>query len=128
MSPTLCRRVLFLFVPLAACLLVACGDEGGDGSTASTPPPGGGTGSATLSWNPPTSNTDGSPLLNLAAYRVYWGTAAGSYPNTVTLNNPGLATYVVEGLAPARWYFTVTAVNGAGVESSFSNVVSKTIN
>jgi len=129
MSLTLRRRVLFLFVPLAAGLLVACGDQGGDGSTDSTPPPdGGGTGSATLSWIPPTSNTDGSPLLNLAAYRVYWGTAAGSYPNTVTLNNPGLATYVVEGLAPATWYFTVTAVNSAGVESSFSNVVSKTIN
>ena len=64
MSPTLRRRVLFLFVPLAAGLLVACGDQGGDGD--STPPPdGGGTGSATLSWNPPTSNTDGSPLLNL---------------------------------------------------------------
>jgi hypothetical protein len=120
-----------LFVPLAACLLVACGDQSGDGSTASTPPApppaGGGTGSATLSWYPPTSNTDGSPLLNLAAYRVYWGTSARTFPNAVTLNNPGLATYVVDGLAPATWYFTITAVNSAGVESSFSNVVSKTI-
>ena len=45
-------------------------------------------GSATLSWTPPTTNTDGSPLTNLAGYRVYWGPGAGNYTSSVTLNNP----------------------------------------
>lgn len=84
-------------------------------------------GSATLTWTPPTTNTNGTPLTNLAGYRVRWGTAAGNYPNSVTLNNPGLATYVVGNLAPGTYYFVVTALNSVGVESQFSNMASKTI-
>jgi len=84
-------------------------------------------GSATLSWLPPTQNTDGSPLTNLAGYKIYWGTQQGTYPNSTTLNNPGLATYVVEGLAPGTYFFVATAINTVGAESSFSGVASKTI-
>jgi hypothetical protein len=85
------------------------------------------TGSATLSWTPPTQNTDGSPLTNLAGYKVYWGTSQGNYSSSATVNNPGLATYVVDQLTPATWYFSVTAVNSAGLESGFSNVASKQV-
>jgi len=84
-------------------------------------------GSATLTWTPPTMNTNGTPLTNLSGYRVYWGTAAGNYPNGVTLNNPGLTSYVVGNLAPGTYYFVVTALSSAGVESQFSNTASKTI-
>lgn len=85
------------------------------------------TGSAVLSWLPPTRNTDGSPLTNLAGYRVYWGTSPGSYPNQVTLNNPGLTTYVVDNLVSGTYYFAVTAFNSTGAESQLSNSASKTI-
>jgi hypothetical protein len=85
------------------------------------------TGSATLMWTPPTQNTDGSPLTNLVGYKVYWGTSQGNLNNSATLNNPGLASYVVDQLTPATWYFSLTAVNGAGVESSFSNTASKRV-
>jgi hypothetical protein len=84
-------------------------------------------GSATLSWQPPTTNTDGSSLTNLAGYKVYWGTTAGSYPNSVTVNNPGITTYVVESLTPNTYYFAVKAFNSVGVESTWSNSASKTI-
>jgi hypothetical protein len=84
-------------------------------------------GSATLSWTPPTTNTNGSPLTDLAGYRVRWGTTAGNYPNSVTLNNPGLTSYVVGSLVPGTYYFVVTALNSAGVESQYSNMGSKTI-
>jgi hypothetical protein len=85
------------------------------------------TGSATLTWTPPTQNTDGSPLNNLAGYRVYWGTSQGSYSSSVTIANPGLATYVVNQLTPARWYFVVTAYSATGTESGYSNAVSKQV-
>jgi len=85
------------------------------------------TGSATLSWTPPTSNTDGSPLNDLAGYRVYWGTSPTSLSNSVTVANPGLATYVVGQLTPAVWHFAVTAYTTTGYESSYSNVASKTV-
>jgi hypothetical protein len=84
-------------------------------------------GSATLSWTPPTTNTDGSALTNLAGYRVRWGTSAGNYTSSVTLNNPGLSSYVVGSLVSGTYYFVVTALNSAGVESQFSNMASKTI-
>jgi hypothetical protein len=84
-------------------------------------------GSAQLSWTPPTTNTDGSALTNLAGYKVYWGTTAGSYSSSVTLMNPGLATYVVSNLTPNTYYFAVTAINSTGTESVFSNGASKTV-
>jgi len=85
------------------------------------------TGSTTLSWTPPTQNTDGSPLSDLAGYKVYWGTSQDNYSNSVTLANPGLASYVVNELTPARWYFVVTAYSATGFESGHSNAFSKTI-
>jgi hypothetical protein len=85
------------------------------------------TGSAMLSWNPPTQNADGSPLTNLAGYRVYWGSAQGYLSNSATISNPGLSTYVVDQLTPATWYFALSAVNSAGVESALSNVASKQV-
>ena len=85
------------------------------------------TGSATLSWNPPTQNTDGSAVNNLAGYRVYWGMSQGSYPNSVTVSNPGLSSYVIDQLTPARWYFVVTAYTSNGSESNASNVASKQV-
>jgi hypothetical protein len=85
------------------------------------------TGSATLSWTPPTTNTDGSSLTNLAGYKIYWGPSQGTYPNSVTLMNPGLTSYVVENLAPGSYFFVATSLNGLGVESAFSGAGSKTI-
>jgi len=85
------------------------------------------TGSVTLSWTPPTQNTDGSPLTNLAGYKIYWGTNQNNLANFATVNNPGLATYVVTSLTPATWYFQTTALNSQGAESSPSNVASKTL-
>jgi hypothetical protein len=79
------------------------------------------TGSASLVWMPPTENEDGTPLLDLAGYKLYWGTAEGSYSNSVTLMNPGITRYVVEDLTPAEWHFVLTAVNARGIESYHSN-------
>lgn len=85
------------------------------------------TGSATLSWTPPTTNADGSTLTNLAGYRIYWGTSQGDYSSSVTVNNPGLSSYVVDNLLPGTYYFAVSARNSAGVEGGMSNTASKTI-
>jgi len=83
-------------------------------------------GSATLNWLPPTQNEDGTALIDLAGYNIYWG-APGNYTNSVTINNPGLTSYVVDNLAPGTYEFVATALNAAGVESQYSNSVTKTI-
>jgi hypothetical protein len=84
-------------------------------------------GSATLSWTPPTQNSNGTTLTNLAGYRIYYGTSASAMNRTVQLANPGLSRYVVENLSAATWYFTVRAYTTAGVESTSSNTATKTV-
>ena len=85
------------------------------------------TGTATLSWTAPTLRTDGTPLMNLAGYRVHYGQTQGQYSYRVTIDNPGMNTYVVENLTAGTWYFTTTAFDSTGAESDYSNVASKTI-
>jgi hypothetical protein len=84
-------------------------------------------GAVTVSWRAPVRNADGTPLTDLAGFRIYWGTREGDYPNSVTIDNPGVTTYVVDQLLPATYYFVVRAVNEDGVESNDSKVGSKTI-
>ena len=86
-----------------------------------------GFGSATLTWQPPTQNEDGSPLIDLAGYTIRWGTTPNNYPNSVTINNPGLSAYVVENLAPGTYEFVATAFNAAGMHSQYSNSATKTV-
>lgn len=85
-------------------------------------------GSATVSWVPPTENTDGSPLTDLAAYKIYYGFSEGDYTREIRIDNPGLTTYVVDNLSPATYFFATTSINSNGVESEHSNVGMKTIN
>ena len=85
------------------------------------------TGSATLSWTPPTQNTDGSTLSNLAGYRILYGTSAGSLNKTIQVANAGTMRYVVENLATGTWYFSVRAYSSTGAESTASNTASKAI-
>ena len=84
-------------------------------------------GAATVSWVPPTVNTDGTPLTALAGYKIYWGQDIDELENFVTLENPGITTYVVDQLSAGTWYFSATAFDLAGLESDFSNMAAKTI-
>jgi hypothetical protein len=86
-----------------------------------------GTGSATLSWYPPTQNADGSPLTDLSGYRVYFGLAADALNQVITIENPGLTAFVVDNLSSATWHFSMTSFNSSGVESSRSPTVAKTV-
>ena len=84
-------------------------------------------GAATLTWLPPTENTDGSPIDDLAGYRIRYGRLAGELTELQSIPNPGITSAVVENLASGTWYFTVSAYNASGVESEYSNVAQKTI-
>lgn len=84
-------------------------------------------GSATLSWNPPTANADGSTMSDLAGYRIYYGRSATRLDRTIVIGNPGLTRYLIENLAPVRWHFAMTSVNSNGKESKRSRIVSKKV-
>jgi putative Ig domain-containing protein len=84
-------------------------------------------GSATVNWIAPTERIDNTPLTNLAAFRLSYGQASRTYGNAIYLNNPGLASYVVENLSPGSWYFSITAIDANGSESGPSNEIERSI-
>ncbi|HEY6922224.1 MAG TPA: putative Ig domain-containing protein [Steroidobacteraceae bacterium] len=94
------------------------GTTGGSSST---------TGSAMIQWNPPTQNTNGSALTNLAGYMIRYGTSAKSLASSVKVANPGLTSYQIDGLAAGTYYFAIAAYNSAGQTSSLSSLVSKIV-
>jgi hypothetical protein len=86
------------------------------------------TGRATISWLPPTTNTDGTSLSNLAGYRISYGTSSTSLNKVTTVASAGVTDALIEELAPGTWYFAVKAYTSTGTESSASTVASKQIN
>jgi hypothetical protein len=84
-------------------------------------------GSAELAWQPPTTNEDGSPLTDLSGYVIRYGKAAGTLDKSIKITNPGTTMYVVENLMEGTWYFSLSSLNSAGVESRPTGYVSKTI-
>jgi fibronectin type 3 domain-containing protein len=112
----------------ATALLTACSGGGGSSGTANTSASAIGVTNVTMSWAAPTETTAGSPLSALSGYKIYYGTASGQYTTTIDVPNPGLTTYVVDGLGIGMtYYFAVTAVSASGVESAFSPEVVATI-
>ncbi len=93
----------------------------------SSPPPVASTGSVTLDWTPPTLNSDGSTLTNLAGYYVYYGSSPANLSESVKIANPGLSAYTVSNLPSGTWYFAVSAYSSAGVESARTSVISTKI-
>jgi hypothetical protein len=114
-----CLRALLLSAMTG--LLVACGNGGaqpgwGGGGSASP-------NSATLMWDAVTDT-------NLSGYRIYYGTAPGTY-----LQSPGqgldagkFTTFTVTGLSSGTtYYFAATAYDASNIESPYSNEVLKAI-
>jgi hypothetical protein len=86
------------------------------------------TGSATLSWNAPTSNTNGTALTDLAGYYIYYGTSASSLTNMVQIATTALTSYTLDNLKQATWYFALKSYTTTGTESAMSPVVSASVN
>jgi hypothetical protein len=85
------------------------------------------TGSAVLALTPPTQNSDGSALTDLAGMRVYYGTSASSLTQVLDLPGAVATSYTLGNLASGTWYFAATAYNSSGQEGSPSATTSKSI-
>jgi hypothetical protein len=153
------RRRLSLGLALTAVLLASgCNPDGQDSShsdsnsaqtassatsssgtppaRSSTPPAASSSSAGILdaSWVAPTTNADGSPLTDLAFYRLYFGAASAPCPGSAFFqiasptSSPQIdeiVTYGVTGLlAGARYFASVTAVDSSGLESACSPVAS----
>ncbi len=75
-------------------------------------------GTAILSWNPNTES-------DMAGYKVYYGNSSGSLATSLDVGN--VTQYTLNLTDGQTYYFAVTAYDTSGIESGFSNVVSKLI-
>jgi hypothetical protein len=111
-----------------ASLLIACWGGGGGGGAV------GGGDAVACATGPSPAVLDWDPVSdpNLAGYRVYYGTAPGTYlqPPGEGLDAADAITYTVRNLSSGTtYYFAATAYDMSipDIESVFSNEVCKTI-
>ena len=84
------------------------------------PPPG----STTLRWTAPTTNSDGTPLDNLAAYIIYYGQSPSYLDRFVAVEDPLSTRHMMSGLTATTWYFAMTSYTAGSVEGDRSATVS----
>jgi hypothetical protein len=125
------RRTCLTGLLVVALLLGACSGGSIGNSTASTGSSSSGSssgtstnnseGTASLSWNAPTEDANGTPITGLAGYRVYYGTDPNDLSQSVEVTGAETTTCVVQNLPAGTYYFAVSAYNSSGVESEQSN-------
>jgi len=77
----------------------------------------------TLSWDAPITNADGTAIIDLQGYKVYYGTQSHNYDHVIKIGN--VTKYMVSNLENGiLYYFAITAYDISGNESDFSNEVS----
>src|SRR2546426_6625855 len=82
------------------------------------------------SWTAPTTNTDGSPLTDLASYRLYYGASASPCPGSSFLQVESVTSSPVSSqmmsvrltglMTGTRYFVSVSAVDATGSESACS--------
>jgi hypothetical protein len=73
----------------------------------------------TLTWQAPDKNSDGSDLVDLAGFRVYYGLNSGIYSDMRIVR--GETTCTIDQLpGETSLYLAVTAFDTSGNESNFS--------
>jgi hypothetical protein len=81
----------------------------------------------TVSWVPPTLRVDGSLLDDLAGYRIYFGQGVDASSRVLQVDDPAATAWTVGDLGPGTWYVKMTAFDGSGRESDYSNTATATI-
>jgi hypothetical protein len=82
----------------------------------------------TVSWQAPTHNVDGTPLGDLAGYRIYYGRETGMYARIIDVAGPETLTLTIDDLPPNTYYVTATAYDRDGFESDLSNEIVRQVN
>jgi hypothetical protein len=76
----------------------------------------------TLAWEPPRTKADGTPLTDIAGYKVHYGQRSRRYSFVKTVGPQPRAG--IGGLVPGRTYvFAAVAFDGAGNESAPSEEI-----
>ena len=77
-----------------------------------------------LSWIAPEENADGSELVDLAGYRLYYGESSRDYSEVIELLDAAATSHTLD-LPTGDYFFAMTAFDSEGHESSYSNEVKR---
>jgi hypothetical protein len=131
------RFIRPILIPLLAIVLLSpfgCGGGGDNSSSAGSTyggntdePASAGTGTVTLHWNAPNTNSNGSTLTDLAGYKVSYGPGSGQQNRTRSVDIGNYTSASVSNLSTGNWCFVVSAYDTSGNESLPSPEVCKTI-
>ena len=80
-----------------------------------------------VDWSPPTQNTNGTALTNLAGVRVYYGPSASNLSQLTQVAGTAVKSYTISNLSAGTWYFGAVAYSTTGADSAMSSIVSTTI-
>jgi hypothetical protein len=83
--------------------------------------------SITLRWRGPTTNTNGTPIDDLAGYMIEYGPDPSLLIRSIRIPSSTVNTYTMDNLSPGVWYFAVRAFTSAGVQGALSRVVRFTV-
>jgi hypothetical protein len=84
-------------------------------------------GFVTLNWLPPTEYDDGTPLMDLAGFRILWRKVDEGDDQSIDVDDPGLSAIIIGNLPAGTYEFTMTAYNEVGVESVSSNTITRIV-
>lgn len=84
-------------------------------------------GAATVDWVPPSTDTKGDKLTDLAGIRIYYGTSPANLAQMVQVASATATSTTIGNLAAGTWYFGSVAYTTTGVESAMSAIVNKAI-
>jgi len=111
------NRLILLLVPILL-IIAGCGGGGGGVGGGSS---GSSTSSAILIWDAPTTDSDGSPLNDLAGYKIYYG-STGNYTASIDVGNTRRYDTSVHSSVTC---FVVVAYDNLLNESEYSDEVCK---
>jgi hypothetical protein len=80
-----------------------------------------------VDWSPPTQNTNGTALTNLAGVRVYYGPSASNLSQLTEVVGTAVKSYTISNLSAGTWYFGAVAYTTTGAQSAMSSIASTTI-
>lgn len=88
-------------------------------------------GDTSVSWVAPTENVDGTPLTDLAGFKIYWGEQTRNYTQSMDVDDSGAVSetfsFPLDSENQLNWFIAMTALDEDGNESAYSNEILKVV-
>ena len=129
------KSILLIILSLQVGILISCSKSKFTSPVApdlEVQPVGCGDAEFKVSWTPPTTRADGSPLNDLYGYIIYWGldsrSNVGTYSDSLTIIDNAITTYTVPVTDPdVKLYVAMKAMDSANRISTYSEEITKQV-